>query len=119
MNVHKASRAGGLALAGVLALAACGGDVEDPVADATGGGDAAAAEGSIGGVACASGSLQASGSSAQENAMLAWVSEYQDVCTGATINYQAVGSGAGREQFLQGSTAFAGSDAAIKDVQAQ
>lgn len=119
MNVSKAGRAGGLALAGVLALTACGGDVEDPVADATGGGSAGAAEGSIGGVDCAAGSVQASGSSAQENAMLAWISEYQDVCTDATVNYQAVGSGAGREQFLQGSTAFAGSDSPIKEEQAQ
>lgn len=120
MNVSKAGRAGGLALAGVLALTACGGDVEDPVAEATGGGGGATtAEGSIGGVDCAAGSLQASGSSAQENAMLAWISEYQDVCADATVNYQAVGSGAGREQFLQGSTAFAGSDSAIEDEQAQ
>lgn len=120
MNVSKAGRAGGLALAGVLALTACGGDVEDPVAEATGGGGGATtAEGSIGGVDCAAGSLQASGSSAQENAMLAWTSEYQDVCADATVNYQAVGSGAGREQFLQGSTAFAGSDSAIEDEQAQ
>ena len=118
MNVSKAGRAGGLALAGVLALTACGGDVEDPIVEARGGGGGAA-EGSIGGVDCAAGSLQASGSSAQENAMLAWISEYQDVCADATVNYQAVGSGAGREQFLQGSTAFAGSDSAIEEEQAQ
>lgn len=45
--------------------------------------------------------------------MGAWIKAYQQACAGAGVNYQSVGSGAGREQFLQGSTDFAGSDVAL------
>ncbi len=108
------SKAATLALTGALALAACGSDnnsssgSEDKSSNA-------AATGKIGGADCAKGSITASGSSAQENAMSKWIKDYQAACSGATINYQAVGSGSGIQQFIQGSTAFAGSDSALKD----
>jgi phosphate transport system substrate-binding protein len=35
-------------------------------------------------------------------------------CQGVQINYKGVGSGAGIQEFLQGSTSFAGSDSALK-----
>ncbi|MFF2377611.1 phosphate ABC transporter substrate-binding protein PstS [Streptomyces xiamenensis] len=62
-----------------------------------------------------SGSLLASGSSAQANAMEVWVNTYQANCDDSQINYKATGSGAGIQEFLQGRTAFAGSDSVMSD----
>ncbi|MFR9726277.1 phosphate ABC transporter substrate-binding protein PstS [Streptomyces sp. MS19] len=59
------------------------------------------------------GTLLASGSSAQANAMEIWVNSYQANCAGGRINYKATGSGAGVQEFLQGTTAFAGSDSEL------
>ncbi|WP_223291005.1 phosphate ABC transporter substrate-binding protein PstS [Streptomyces avicenniae] len=68
-------------------------------------------------VHCASGdrTLLASGSSAQANAMEVWVNSYQANCDGGRINYKATGSGAGVQEFLQGTTAFAGSDSELSE----
>jgi len=76
------------------------------------GGDDAAASG---GINCQSGTISASGSSAQANAVTDWVNAYQTACPDATIDYQAVGSGAGVEAFTSGQTSFAGTDSAVKD----
>jgi phosphate transport system substrate-binding protein len=59
------------------------------------------------------GTLLASGSSAQANAMEVWVNTYQANCEGSQINYKATGSGAGIQEFLQGTTAFGGSDSLL------
>ena len=69
-----------------------------------------------GAINCATGSIKASGSSAQKNAMAVWVSKYQTACAGATINYSATGSAAGVQDFINNQVAFAGSDSAIKDA---
>jgi phosphate transport system substrate-binding protein len=61
------------------------------------------------------GTLLASGSSAQANAMEVWVNTYQANCEGSQINYKATGSGAGIQEFLQGTTAFAGSDSLMTE----
>lgn len=61
-----------------------------------------------------SGTLLASGSSAQANAMEVWVNTYQANCDGSLINYKPTGSGAGIQEFLQGTTAFAGSDSLLE-----
>jgi phosphate transport system substrate-binding protein len=66
-------------------------------------------------ISCESGSIKASGSTAQKNAMTEWINAYQGACTGATINYQANGSGAGIADFVKNQTSFAGSDSALKD----
>jgi len=65
-------------------------------------------------ISCASGSIKASGSTAQKNAITEWTNNYQTACTGATINYQATGSGAGIKDFINNQVAFAGSDSALK-----
>ena len=52
-------------------------------------------------------------STAQEAAQEAWIAEFENANSGATISYDAVGSGGGREQFIAGGVAFAGSDAAL------
>jgi phosphate transport system substrate-binding protein len=84
----------------VLALAAC-----DP---GTGVQPAAAAP-----IACATGSIQAQGSSAQTNAVNLWIRNYQVSCPGATVAYASVGSGAGVRDFIDGTGDFAGSDSAL------
>jgi phosphate transport system substrate-binding protein len=100
---------GGVALAGALALTACGSD-NNSTSSSGGGGTSAASLG----VTCEKGTVTASGSTAQANAMSTWTKAYQQACSAATINYQGVGSGAGIQQFTAGSTAFAGSDSALK-----
>jgi phosphate transport system substrate-binding protein len=61
------------------------------------------------------GTLLASGSSAQANAMEVWVNTYQANCDGSQINYKATGSGAGIQEFLQGTTAYGGSDSLLTE----
>jgi phosphate transport system substrate-binding protein len=96
-----------LALA-TLAMAACGsndntsaGSSQTPAAEPT--------------VKCATGSLTSQGSTAQANAMAAWIKAYQQKCNGAQITYTGTGSGAGVSAFTAGTADFAGSDSALKD----
>lgn len=103
MTISRTARLAAVAVVGVLALAACGSD----------GGSSASSSGNAD---CVSGSLKASGSSAQKNAMAEWINGYQSNCSGATIDYQANGSGAGIQDFINKQTAFAGSDSALKDA---
>jgi phosphate transport system substrate-binding protein len=46
-------------------------------------------------ISCAAGSIRAQGSSAQTNAVNAWIRNYQVSCPDATVEYDSVGSGAG------------------------
>ncbi len=119
MTIQRYGRLAGVALVGALALTACGSD-SNPNTSSSGGTTtpgASSAAGSASATAskdCATGSITASGSSAQANAMAEWIKAYQSACAGSTINYQSVGSGAGIEQFIAGTTDFAGSDSALK-----
>jgi phosphate transport system substrate-binding protein len=103
----RALTVGALAVSSALVLTACGSD--DNTKGST---DATKAAGNI---KCdGKGQLLASGSSAQKNAMDAWVQDYTGACKDVQINYKPIGSGGGIAEFLQGSTAFAGSDSALK-----
>jgi phosphate transport system substrate-binding protein len=62
-----------------------------------------------------SGQIAGAGSTAQEAAQEAWVAEFENANSGATVTYDAVGSGGGREQFIAGGVAYAGSDAALEE----
>ncbi len=106
-NRLRALAAGALAVSGALALTACGSD--NNAGPDTGSGSQAASKISCDG----KGNLLASGSSAQKNAMDVWIKNYQAACQNTHINYKATGSGAGVQEFLQGNTAFAGSDSAL------
>ncbi|MEV4539932.1 phosphate ABC transporter substrate-binding protein PstS [Asanoa sp. NPDC049518] len=98
-----------LALTAALALSACGSDNEAPTTPgASGGASSAAAD-------CATGTLNAFGSSAQKNAVDEWRKAYQQLCTGTTINYEPNGSGAGIQSFIAKTADFAGSDSALKE----
>jgi phosphate transport system substrate-binding protein len=63
-----------------------------------------------GGSSSLSGELNGAGSTAQEAATAAWKSGFQTSNPDVTVNYDAVGSGGGREQFIAGGVQFAGSD---------
>jgi phosphate transport system substrate-binding protein len=60
------------------------------------------------------GTLNGIGSSAQGAAETAWGADFQKANSGATVNYDPQGSGAGRTSFISGAADFAGSDAALK-----
>jgi phosphate transport system substrate-binding protein len=62
---------------------------------------------------CSSGKLNAQGSTAQTNAINAWIKAYQTACPGATINYNPTGSGAGVTAFNANQDDFVGSDSAL------
>jgi phosphate transport system substrate-binding protein len=99
----------GLALTATLALAACGTD-NNSNAPASGSG---ASAGSSSAISCATGTLNAQGSTAQTNAISQWTKAYQTACSGATINYNPNGSGGGQAGFIQGTADFAGSDSPL------
>ncbi|MGW7043897.1 phosphate ABC transporter substrate-binding protein PstS [Streptomyces avermitilis] len=106
---RRALTLGALAVSGALALTACG-------SDDTGKSNTDATTSSNSAIKCdnAKGQLQASGSSAQKNAIDAWVKAYTASCKDVQINYNPTGSGAGVTAFTQGQTAFAGSDSPLK-----
>ncbi|MBI1352094.1 MAG: phosphate ABC transporter substrate-binding protein PstS [Actinomycetales bacterium] len=116
MKKSKVAVAAAALATGTLVLTACSsssssestaGNASAPAAASS------AAAAPAGDINCQSGSISASGSSAQANAVTEWVNAYQTACPDATIDYQAVGSGAGVEAFTSGQTSFAGTDAAV------
>jgi phosphate transport system substrate-binding protein len=114
VKLYGAAVAAGL-LAAALALGACsssgGGDTTTPPAGNDTSNSASYAGNDI---ACSTGKLNGSGSTAQANAMDAWRKAYQQACSGSQINYDAVGSGDGIAAFGDGTAQWAGSDAALK-----
>lgn len=114
MKLHRSGPAVAVAMAASLTLAACGND--DPTAAEAEGSDEATTEdaGTTGGEGL-SGQLAASGASSQKAAMDAWIAEYQGVEPDVTVTYDSIGSGGGRENFLAGAVAFAGSDAYLDE----
>ena len=89
-----------------LALTGCGADNET---------DGASGSGSGGEDSSLAGELSGGGSSAQQAAMGAWAVGFQDANSGVTVNYDPIGSGGGRENFISGAFPFAGSDAYLTD----
>ena len=111
MKRSTLSRAAALpaALALTLGLAACGAANEQ----GTGGGNAGADSASDVETGL-SGSIAGAGASSQAAAMEAWIAGFTSANGDATVNYDPVGSGGGREQFISGGVQFAGSDAYLK-----
>lgn len=100
MKVEGLIRLSALAMAGVLALSACGND--NPTGRALGP-DA--------GSVSASGTLSGIGASSQQAAITAWQSGFSVLAPQANMQYSPDGSGAGRKALLAGAAHFAGSDA--------
>jgi phosphate transport system substrate-binding protein len=111
VKVSQTGRIAGLVLSGSLALAACGTDTQDPAAA----GAAVTPTASGSSAPCAAGELRGAGSSFQKNIVAQWIKDFAGACTGANVDYQGVGSGAGIKQFTAGTVDFAGSDAVMKD----
>jgi phosphate transport system substrate-binding protein len=106
LKLSTTSRATALsmALAGSLALTACGAANES---DSGGSGG--------GGAEQLTGDLVGAGASSQQAAMEAWQAGFQGEYPDVNFSYDPAGSGAGREQFIAGTTDFAGSDAALDE----
>ena len=68
-------------------------------------------------VACATGSLNAQGSTFQANMETQWSKDFGTKCAGGQVNYQATGSGAGITAIGNGTADFAGSDVTMKDTE--
>src|SRR5690606_37638359 len=62
-----------------------------------------------------SGTLNGGGASSQEAAQNAWRAGFQEANPDVTVNYDPTGSGGGRENFISGGFAFAGSDSYLDD----
>jgi phosphate transport system substrate-binding protein len=111
----RALTVGAVAISGALVLTACGSDNNSGSSSSS----STPSGSSSSGIKCdGKGQLLASGSSAQQNAMDAWVQAYQAACTGTTINYKASSSGEGVIDFNQGTDSFAGSDSPLKPAEA-
>jgi phosphate transport system substrate-binding protein len=102
----------------VLGLAACGGSDSSSSSSSTessseneSGGEAPSAE--------VSGEIAGAGSTAQEAAQNAWIAEFENANGGATLAYDGVGSGGGREKFISGGVAFAGSDTPLSEEEGE
>ena len=103
VKVNRCAAALSLLVVGTMVLSACGSK-----------GSSSASSGSTppsAPVNCAcKKKLLASGSTAQENAIEQFVYAYIRACSGSTLDYNADGSGAGVERFLDNETDLAGSD---------
>jgi phosphate transport system substrate-binding protein len=86
-----------------LALTGCGAGNDS----GTDGGDSGDSGASL------SGTLSGGGSSAQEAAQGVWRAGFQGDNSAVTVNYDPVGSGTGRENFISKAYSFAGSDSAL------
>jgi phosphate transport system substrate-binding protein len=96
--------AAALLAVGSLAAAGCGDDDDS--------GSATSGSGSS-----LSGQIAGAGASSQAAAQDAWIAGFQTSNPDATVTYDPVGSGGGREQFVAGGTAFGGTDAALADTE--
>jgi phosphate transport system substrate-binding protein len=90
-----------------LALSGCGAANDSGDDSSNDGGDSSSGAGSL------SGTLNGGGSSAQEAAQGVWRAGFQGDNSGVTVNYDPVGSGTGRENFISKAYSFAGSDSAL------
>ncbi len=92
-NGSRLAALGGVVVAGVLALSACGSDNNPTVSSGSA---------PSGDIDCATASVNAAGSSAQKNAIEEWTKLYASKCAGANLNYNPSGSGAGIQAFTSG-----------------
>ena len=109
MNSKRRIFAGAMALS--LLAAACGGSDDEEAVESE------EAEESEEVVASSdlSGTLVGAGASSQAAGMQGWQVGFQELNPDVTVEYDPIGSGGGREQFLAGGTTFAGSDAFLKE----
>ncbi len=102
MKIKRHSAALSLVAAGSLALSACGAANEP---SGGGGGNGSNLSGDIAGA----------GASSQAAAMEVWVAGFLEQHPDATVTYNPIGSGGGRERFINGAIPFGGTDAALDE----
>lgn len=113
---RSASLVGAVAIAS-MGLVACQEESTSntDASGSTGSTESAAVEGLAG----ATGQLVAEGASSQQNAMDYFGTQYNAAVNGASLAYNASGSGSGRQNFIGGQVAFAGSDSPLKEDQVE
>lgn len=93
-------------IAAALALAACGSGDDGEQTGTSGTGELASAD---------SVTLTGSGASFPDPIYQVWIQQYKEVAPNVTINYQSVGSGQGKKDFIGGVTDFGATDAPMTD----
>jgi phosphate transport system substrate-binding protein len=111
IRLTNAAGIAALVTVGAIALSACSSSGGNSTAGSSS--DSSSSQSGGSGITCSSGKLDGGGSTAQANAMDAWRKAYTDACSGATINYNPIGSGDGIAAMTAGTVQFAGSDAAL------
>jgi phosphate transport system substrate-binding protein len=106
---------GAVAAVVTMVTGACGTD--DNTTARSGGQGAAGGTG--GRVECATGTVSGAGATFPQTIVQQWIKDYGAACPGATINYQAVGSGGGIQQFTAGTVDFGASDDPMKPAEQQ
>ena len=101
MKTSASIKAAAAAAVAILALTSCAANESGASAEQ---GDASSL----------TGTLVGGGASSQGSAQEAWIAGFQTAHSDVTVNYDPAGSGAGRETFQQGASAFAGSDRAFE-----
>ena len=117
-NFKRTAAILGVVAVSSAALVACGDSDNGTDADTT---TTAAdgAEGTTDGLSGTAGQLVAEGASSQQNAMNYFGQKYSEAVSGASLAYNATGSGAGRTNFVGGQVMFAGSDSPLSDDQVE
>jgi phosphate transport system substrate-binding protein len=103
----------------VLGLAACGGGGDTTGSETASAGESESESGGGAPSAEVSGEIAGAGSTAQQASQEAWIAEFENANGGATISYDGVGSGGGREQLISGGVAFAGSDTPLSESEGE
>src|SRR5581483_9114420 len=70
-------------------------------------------------IACSPGTISGAGSTFVQNIAQQWIKDFQKKCSGATVTYQGVGSGAGIQQFTAGTIDFGASDVPMTATEEQ
>ena len=105
-----------------LVVAACGGSSDSSsTSSETTSASNGTEEGETEGASAAevSGEIAGAGSSAQQAAQEAWIAEFENANSGATISYDPIGSGGGREQFISKGTVYGGSDTPLNEEEGE
>ena len=101
MNFKRLGSVAAIAVAGTILLSSCAAN-EGTTTPEEGG-------------STLSGIISGAGASSQGSAQEAWQAAFQIENPDVTVNYDPSGSGAGREQFIAGGVAFAGTDSSLSD----
>ncbi|MDU6152417.1 MAG: phosphate ABC transporter substrate-binding protein PstS [Actinomyces urogenitalis] len=109
MLLTRRSAISALSVAALATLAACGSDAGGSSSSSSSSTDSAAPATDL------TGQIKGAGASSQGDAQDAWMNGFLAANSGASVEYAAEGSGAGREKFIAGAIDFAGSDSSMSE----